>query len=107
LLREEIKHGPVEALFTIDEETGMTGAFELKPGVLKGDILLNMDSEDEGELYIGCAGGTNANAKIRFQGTSAPAGHDTFRLTVKASKAVIADWTFPWEEETPTRSSTA
>jgi len=86
LASKEIKHGPVEALFTIDEGTGMTGAFELKPGVLKGDILLNMDSEDEGELYIGCAGGTNANAKIRFQGTTAPAGHDTFRLTVKGLK---------------------
>lgn len=52
-----MQHGPVEALFTIDEETGMTGAFQLKPGMLKGDILLNLDSEDEGELYFGCAGG--------------------------------------------------
>lgn len=86
LASKEIQHGPVEALFTIDEETGMTGAFELKPGVLKGDILLNMDSEDEGELYIGCAGGTNANAKFRYQGTSAPAGHVSFRLTVKGLK---------------------
>src|SRR5512138_514572 len=56
---KDIQHGPVEALFTIDEETGMTGAFGLKGGVLKGDILMNLDSEDEGELYIGCAGGTN------------------------------------------------
>ncbi len=57
----DIAHGPIEALFTIDEETGMTGAFELKAGMLQGDILLNLDSEDEGELYVGCAGGTNAN----------------------------------------------
>ncbi|MDT8394338.1 MAG: aminoacyl-histidine dipeptidase [Bacteroidales bacterium] len=54
---KEMVHGPVEALFTADEETGMTGANGLKPGLLDGDILLNMDSEDEGELYIGCAGG--------------------------------------------------
>ena len=58
---KDMVHGPVEALFTSDEETGMTGATGLKPSVLKGDILLNMDSEDEGELYIGCAGGTNGN----------------------------------------------
>jgi dipeptidase D len=54
---KDMVHGPVEALFTSDEETGMTGANGLKPGLLDGDILLNMDSEDEGELYIGCAGG--------------------------------------------------
>ncbi len=57
-----LKHGPVEALFTIDEETGMTGAFGLKPGLLDGDILINMDSEDEGELYVGCAGGIDVSA---------------------------------------------
>lgn len=56
---KEMAHGPVEALFTADEETGMTGANGLKPGLLDGDILLNMDSEDEGELYIGCAGGVD------------------------------------------------
>ena len=63
----ELEHGPVEALFTIDEETGMTGAFGLKPGWLKGDILINMDSEDEGELYVGCAGGTNANIEFSYR----------------------------------------
>jgi dipeptidase D len=64
---KDIPHGPVEALLTIDEETGMTGAFGLEPGVLKGDILINVDSEDEGELYIGCAGGTDANALFTYQ----------------------------------------
>ena len=55
----KMAHGPIEALFTSDEETGMTGANGLKPGLLDGDILMNLDSEDEGELYIGCAGGVD------------------------------------------------
>ena len=63
---KDLKHGPIEALFTSDEETGMTGAIGLKPGVLFGDILVNMDSEDEGELYIGCAGGTNGNNTFTY-----------------------------------------
>jgi dipeptidase D len=64
---KDIAHGPVEALFTIDEETGMTGAFQLKPGLLHGDILLNLDSEDEGELYFGCAGGIDGNFTFPFK----------------------------------------
>lgn len=56
---KDLEHGPVEALFTSDEETGMTGANGLKPGLIDGDILMNLDSEDEGELYIGCAGGVD------------------------------------------------
>ena len=67
----DLEHGPVEALFTVDEETGMTGAFGLKAGLLDGDILLNMDSEDEGELYIGCAGGIDASAKLNYTETHA------------------------------------
>lgn len=60
----DLKHGPIEALFTATEETGMDGAFNLRAGELRGDILLNMDSETEGELCVGCAGGLDAN--IRF-----------------------------------------
>ena len=58
----DLKHGPLEALITKDEETGMYGAFGLKPGTVNGEILLNLDSEDEGELYIGCAGGMDVTA---------------------------------------------
>jgi len=58
----DVKHGPLEALFTVDEETGMTGANGLEAGLLKGSIFINLDSEEEGELYIGCAGGINAES---------------------------------------------
>lgn len=55
LTDENIQHGPLECLFTVDEETGLTGAFALQPGFFQGKILLNLDSEDEGEIFIGCA----------------------------------------------------
>jgi dipeptidase D len=83
---KDIPHGLVEALFTTDEETGMTGAFGLKPGFLKGDILMNMDSEDEGELYIGCAGGTNANIKFTYSETQVPAGVTAFKIAATGLK---------------------
>lgn len=86
LASKEIKHGPVEALFTCDEETGMTGAFGLKPGLLNGEILLNLDSEDEGELYVGCAGGTNANASFSFVNEPVPAGMTGFKLSITGLK---------------------
>jgi dipeptidase D len=83
---KEIKHGPIEALFTCDEETGMTGAFGLKPGFLKGDILLNLDSEDEGELYVGCAGGTNANVSFPYTAEPVPTGSKAFKLSITGLK---------------------
>lgn len=86
LASKELKHGPIEALFTIDEETGMTGAFGLKPGLLHGDILLNMDSEDEGELYIGCAGGIDTTATFTYETESAPEAFTTFKISVKGLK---------------------
>ncbi|MFA5641231.1 MAG: beta-Ala-His dipeptidase, partial [Bacteroidales bacterium] len=61
-----IKHGPIEALFTTEEETGLIGAQSLKPGFIKGEILINLDSEDEGELFIGCAGGVDTTAKFHY-----------------------------------------
>jgi dipeptidase D len=82
----DIEHGPIEALFTIDEETGMTGAFGLKPGFLKGDILMNLDSEDEGELFIGCAGGTNANVTFKYNKKPAPKKHSAYKIIVKGLK---------------------
>lgn len=80
---KDMQHGPVEALFTIDEETGMTGAFHLKPGLLKGDILLNLDSEDEGELYFGCAGGIDGTFTFPF--TKIAPDSDSAALLVKVS----------------------
>ena len=71
-----VKHGPIEALFTATEETGMDGAFALRPGELKGDILINLDSETEGELYVGCAGGLDLTATMKY---------DTVKLTAKTS----------------------
>ncbi len=62
-----LEHGPLEALFTINEEVGMDGANGLKPGFLKGDILLNIDSEVEGKLFIGCAGGIDINVSLEYQ----------------------------------------
>jgi dipeptidase D len=78
----DIEHGQVEALFTIDEETGMTGAFKLQPGILTGSILLNTDTEDEGELCIGCAGGIDTNIKANYE--QIPAGEGAaFKVSVK------------------------
>ncbi|NJO91767.1 MAG: aminoacyl-histidine dipeptidase [Chloroflexia bacterium] len=62
LTDKTIPHGPLECLFTVDEETGLTGAFEMRPKFITGNILLNLDSEDEGEIFIGCAGGVDTSA---------------------------------------------
>jgi dipeptidase D len=77
-----IKHGPIECFFTADEETGMTGAFGLQPGFLEGDILINLDSEDEGELFIGCAGGMDTTATFNFKKEEVPSGYYSCKITV-------------------------
>ncbi|MEG2365534.1 MAG: aminoacyl-histidine dipeptidase [Alistipes sp.] len=82
-----LEHGPVEALFTATEETGMDGANGLKKGLLHGDILLNLDSETEGELYVGCAGGLDANITFKYAAEAAPARNWTAaKLTIKGLK---------------------
>lgn len=69
---QTLVHGPVEALFTATEETGMDGAFGLEGGMLQGDILLNLDSETEGELYVGCAGGLDATTTFTYEAEPTP-----------------------------------
>ncbi|MDR2859221.1 MAG: aminoacyl-histidine dipeptidase [Mediterranea sp.] len=86
LASDDIEHGPLECLFTVDEETGLTGAFALKEGFLSGDILLNLDSEDEGELFIGCAGGVTTTGTFTYKETPVPNGYSFFRITVKGLK---------------------
>ncbi len=80
---QELKHGPLEVLITADEETGMYGAFGLKPGTLQGEILLNLDSEDEGELYIGCAGGIDITASLQYKEVAVPQACTARKLTLK------------------------
>ena len=86
LASKDIEHGPLEALFTATEETGMDGAEGLKAGVLQGDILLNTDSEDEGELYVGCAGGEDANIRFTYSEVAVPAGSVAYKLSVTGLK---------------------
>ena len=80
---DTLKHGPLEALITADEETGMYGAFGLKEGTLQGEILLNLDSEDEGELYIGCAGGMDVTASLQYKEVEPEADDVAVKVTLK------------------------
>ncbi len=81
-----IEHGPIEALFTLDEETGLTGANKLKKGWLKADILINMDSEEIDFLFIGCAGGMNTIAKFKAKLEKAPKNYSAFEIKVLGLK---------------------
>jgi dipeptidase D len=82
LANKNLTHGPVECLFTVDEETGLTGADALEPGFLQGRILLNLDSEDEGELFIGCAGGTGVVGAFEIEEEIMPQNHRVYSYTV-------------------------
>jgi len=86
LASKEMQHGPIEALFTIAEEVGMIGAMGLKKDLLKGEILLNLDSESEGELYIGCAGGADTRAVFNYREEMAPESFISLKISIKGLK---------------------
>lgn len=79
----DIEHGPLECLFTRDEETGLTGAFGLEAGFMSGEYLINLDSEDEGQIFVSCAGGINTTASFNFEREMAPEGHFFLEASVK------------------------
>lgn len=81
-----LAHGKIEGLFTIDEEEGMVGAFGLEPGFLSGSILLNLDTEEEGELCIGCAGGIDENVSWQYKEVETPAGDVAVKVSLKGLK---------------------
>ena len=83
---KDIPHPAIEMFITVDEETGMHGAFGLQAGFLKGDILINMDSEDEGELYVGCAGGVDANAEYKYNEVAVPDGDVALKISLTGLK---------------------
>ncbi len=86
LAADDIKHGAIECLFTIDEETGLTGAFNLEKGFFESKILLNLDSEDDGELFIGCAGGIDTVAKFALETEKTPDKMFALKLHVSGLK---------------------
>lgn len=82
----DIVHPAIEMFITVDEETGMHGAFALEAGFLEGDILINLDSEDEGELYVGCAGGLDANISYDYTETAVPEGDVALKVSLTGLK---------------------
>ncbi len=78
-----LDHGPLECLFTVDEETGLTGANSIRQGFISGKILLNLDSEEEGELFIGCAGGVDTIATFTYKPKKIPAQYMPFEVNVR------------------------
>ena len=83
---DDIQHGPLEVLLTVDEEAGMTGAFGLQAGMLNADILINTDSEQEGEIYMGCAGGVDAEMVLPLAWQAANQQHKTVTLSIAGLK---------------------
>jgi dipeptidase D len=83
---KSISHGPLECLFTVDEETGLTGARELEQNLFTGKILINLDSEDDGEIFIGCAGGIDTIAEVPLQFEDAPSGYIYYDINLTGLK---------------------
>lgn len=79
----DIEHGPLECVFTVDEETGLTGAFGMQPSFMSGKYLINLDSEDEGQIFVSCAGGINTSAKYKFNREDAPSDYFFFEGSLK------------------------
>lgn len=115
LAAKDIQHGPIECLFTVDEETGLTGAFGLSDELLTGKYLINLDSEDEGQIFIGCAGGVNTLADFKYRREELPKNYQFFRIDVSGlvgghsgddidkgranSNKIMARWLDPLTEE--------
>lgn len=83
---KDIQHGPLEFLFTLDEETGLTGASNLKPGFVTADILLNLDSEEDGSFYIGCSGGKDTEGKFFYKKENVPSDTVGYKIKVTGLK---------------------
>ncbi|HLP05437.1 MAG TPA: aminoacyl-histidine dipeptidase [Paludibacter sp.] len=81
-----LKHPAIECLFTVDEETGLTGAFALERDFLIGEVLINLDSEDDGEIFVGCAGGIDTTARMAYTPEKTPEGYFGFSVSVKGLK---------------------
>jgi len=86
LASKDINHGPVECLFTVDEETGLTGAYDLKDDFFESKVLLNLDSEDDGELFIGCAGGVDTVATFQVRTIETPLDYFAFKVKISGLK---------------------
>ncbi len=83
LKSDDLEHGPIECVFTRDEETGLTGAEGMKSDFMHGDILINLDSEDEGQIFVSCAGGARTNATFDFPEEAIPEGYFKFSVSIK------------------------
>ncbi|MBQ4345367.1 MAG: aminoacyl-histidine dipeptidase [Muribaculaceae bacterium] len=83
LVDDTLVHGPLEALFTVDEETGLTGANNLGDGMITGSILLNLDSEDDAEIFVGCAGGVDTTCIFKYNNAEVPANYHYFKINIE------------------------
>jgi len=86
LASDDLKHPALECLFTVDEETGLTGALALKQNFLSGEVLINLDSEDDGEIFVGCAGGIDTTVVLSYKPEKSPGNYFAFSVSVKGLK---------------------